>query len=113
MLEPAIGLQVSLGQTNTVALCPAATTHSELSDQALLETGIKPTTTRIAVGLEDPRIFVAHVQRVAELTLDEVCEDFSAVFPAAGEIDRIYRETYVDIHRRFVESAPDYVQLAS
>jgi len=113
MLEPAIGLQVSLGQTNTVALCPAATTHSELSDQALLASGIKPTTTRIAVGLEDPRVFVAHFQRAAELTLDDVCEGFSAVFPAAGEIDRIYRETYVDIHRRFVESAPDYEQLAS
>ncbi len=40
MLEPAIGMQVSLGQTNTVALCPALTTHSELSDEALNEAGI-------------------------------------------------------------------------
>jgi len=108
MLEPAIGMQVSLGQTNTVALCPAMTTHSELSDEALLEAGIKPTTTRIAVGLEDPRTFIAHMQQAAKISIEQEYAGFSAGFPAADEIDQLYRETYIDVHRRFVFSRPDY-----
>ena len=32
-LEPAFGLQVTLGQINTVVLCPALTSHSELSER--------------------------------------------------------------------------------
>ena len=43
-LEPAFGLQVSLGQVSTLVLCPALTSHSELSDEALRAAGIAPTT---------------------------------------------------------------------
>ncbi len=111
MLEPAIGMQVSLGQTNTVALCPAMTTHSELSDDALLEAGIKPTTMRIAVGLEDPRMFIAHMQQAAKISIENEYAGFAAGFPAADEIDRLYRETYIDVHRRFVLSRPTYPAL--
>jgi cystathionine beta-lyase/cystathionine gamma-synthase len=64
-LEPAFGLQVSLGQTNTVVLCPALTSHSELSPDALRAAGISPTTIRIAVGDEDPRTLLAHFIRAA------------------------------------------------
>ncbi|MGH8208468.1 MAG: hypothetical protein ACREU6_02535, partial [Steroidobacteraceae bacterium] len=32
-LEPAFGLQVSLGLVNTVVLCPGLTSHSELKEQ--------------------------------------------------------------------------------
>lgn len=113
MLEPAIGMQVSLGQTNTVALCPSMTTHSEMSEKAQREAGIMPTTTRISVGLEDPRLFIAHVQRAAELAIDPVHPGFSSHFPSPEEIDRIYRETYLDIHRRFVEHAAPYKKLMS
>ena len=38
-LEPAFGLQVSLGQVNTVVLCPALTSHSELARDALEDAG--------------------------------------------------------------------------
>lgn len=107
-LEPAIGMQVSLGQTNTAALCPALTTHSELSAEDLKEAGIAPTTMRISVGLEDPRILISHIQRSAMLTLDTEIPDFSQHFPPGEEIDRIYRETYVDVHSRYVASLPDY-----
>src|SRR5437016_2752138 len=68
-LEPAFGHQVSLGQSNTVVLCPALTSHSEMSAQELLEAGISPTTIRIAVGGEDPRQLIAHFVRVAEMVL--------------------------------------------
>jgi hypothetical protein len=44
-----------LGQTNTVVLCPALTSHSELGADALESAGISATTVRISVGDEDPR----------------------------------------------------------
>lgn len=112
-LEPAVGLQVSLGQTNTMALCPALTSHSELSPQALEEAGITPTTTRISVGMEDPRVLVAHLLRAAQLTIEPDCPGFCAGFPSADEIDRLYRDIYLEWHRRFIEAQPDFSTLAS
>lgn len=112
-LEPAIGMQVSLGQTNTAALCPALTTHSELSEDDLKEAGITSTTMRISVGLEDPRILISHIQRSAMLTLDNELPEFSQSFPDGETIDRLYRETYIDVHSRFVNSLPDYQYILS
>jgi O-acetylhomoserine (thiol)-lyase len=111
-LEPAFGLQVSLGQVNTVVLCPAQTSHSELPPEALRAAGISPTTIRIAVGDEDPRALLAHFQRAAELALDPVRPGFSARFPRAEEIDALYREIYLDTHRRYVESRPNMAALS-
>ena len=111
MLEPAIGMQVSLGQTNTVALCPAMTTHSEMSSEAQLEAGIKPTTMRIAVGLEDPRMFLAHIFNASKLTIDVKHPDFSSLFPTPEKIDEIYRSTYLEVHHKFLTSTPSFEQL--
>ena len=105
-LEPAFGLQVSLGQVNTVVLCPALTSHSELSEQALHEAGITPTTIRIAVGDEDPRTLIAHFARVAELALEPVRPGFLAGLMGPGEIDALYQQVYVDVHTRYVRSLP-------
>ncbi|MFZ9683365.1 MAG: trans-sulfuration enzyme family protein, partial [Cephaloticoccus sp.] len=41
-LSPMFGHMVSLGQNNTVVLCPALTSHSELSADALRAAGISP-----------------------------------------------------------------------
>lgn len=109
-LEPAIGLQVSLGQTNTVALCPALTSHSELPEEALREAGITPTTIRLSVGLEDPRQVLVHLMNAARRCLGE---DFFRHFPPEGEIDALYRDTYLDIHRRYAEAMPGMTQLAA
>ena len=111
MLEPAIGMQVSLGQTTTVALCPAMTTHSEMSDDALRDAGIKPTTTRLAIGLEDPRVFLAHVQRASELAIDPVIPGFSRGFIAGEEIDRMYTEISLEIHQKHLMAMPSYHDL--
>ncbi|WP_434361586.1 PLP-dependent transferase [Parasalinivibrio latis] len=111
LLEPAIGMQVSLGQTNTVALCPAMTTHSEMSDSNLRDAGITPSTMRIAVGLEDPRQFVAHMQRASEITLDAELSGFSEGFPSPEEIDSVYREVYSALHFRFIDARPSYQSL--
>ncbi|GEM77301.1 trans-sulfuration enzyme family protein [Vibrio sagamiensis] len=111
MLEPAIGMQVSLGQTNTVALCPAMTTHSELPKEAQLEAGIKPTTMRIAVGLEDPRVFLAHIVNASKLSIDIEHPEFSSLFPTSEQIDEIYRSTYLEVHHKFLMSTPSFEQL--
>ena len=110
-LEPAFGLQVSLGQVNTVVLCPAQTSHSELSPEALAAAGITPTTIRIAVGDEDPRALLAHFQRAAELALDPASPGFSKRFPAPAEVDALYRAIYLETHRRYVEAQPAMAEL--
>jgi len=110
-LEPAFGLQVTLGQVNTVVLCPALTSHSELSDTALRQAGISPTTIRVSVGEEDPRTLLAHLMRAAELAIEPGCPGFLAHFPAPAEMDRLYEDTYVDVHRRYAASRPRMAQL--
>ncbi len=110
-LEPAFGLQVSLGQVNTVVLCPALTSHSELSGQALVEAGITPTTIRIAVGDEDPRTLIAHFLRASELALEPVRPGFAGKFMNPHEIDALYREIYIDVHTRYVHAQADMESL--
>ncbi|MFO1406865.1 MAG: PLP-dependent transferase [Steroidobacteraceae bacterium] len=105
-LEPAFGLQVTLGQSNTVVVCPGLTSHSELSAEALREAGISPTTIRISVGEEDPRALLAHFMRAAELALEPASPGFVAQFPSPDVVDGLYRETYVDVHRRYAASRP-------
>ena len=112
MLEPIVGMQVSLGQTNTVALCPALTSHSELSAEALEDADIKRTTTRLAVGLEDPRMLIAHIERAAELTIEPDHPGFLEGFMSPAEIDRIVADTYRDVHGRYIESCPKYAEIA-
>ena len=110
-LEPAVGLQVSIGQTNSLALCPAMTTHSEMSEAALEEAGIKKTTMRIAVGLEDPRLFLAHFITAARITIEPQNPGFCDLFPEASEIDSLYVTTYRDITSRHNQALPGIADL--
>ena len=110
-LEPAFGLQVSLGQTGTIVLCPALTSHSELSDAALKEAGIAPTTIRISVGDEDPRGLIVHLLKASEIAIEPDNPGFVAAFPKGEEIDRLYHETYVDVHRRYAAARPGFDEL--
>jgi O-acetylhomoserine/O-acetylserine sulfhydrylase-like pyridoxal-dependent enzyme len=103
-LEPAFGLQVTLGQSNTVVVCPALTSHSELSEEALREAGIRLTTIRIAVGDEDPRTLIAHLMQAAEIALEPDCPGFMAHFPPQHEIEALYESVYVETHRRIAAS---------
>jgi hypothetical protein len=102
---------VTLGQVNSVVLCPALTSHSELSPEALRQAGISPTTIRVSVGEEDPRALLAHLMRAAELAIEPDCPGFVSHFPSTDDIDRLYRETYVDVHRRYAESRPAMQQM--
>jgi O-acetylhomoserine (thiol)-lyase len=104
LLEPGAGMQVTIGQNNTIVLCPALTSHSELSEEALSKAGIKRTTTRVAVGLEDPRVFIAQIMRAAEIAICAEHSEFVAGFLEGDEIDQIYSQTYIDVHSRYMES---------
>ena len=110
-LEPAFGHQVSLGQSNTVVLCPALTSHSEMGPEELREAGISPTTIRISVGDEDPRHLIAHFVSVAELVIDTLLPGFSKGFMAPSEADELYRRTYLDFHTRWLDSQPKTSEL--
>ncbi|WP_298636867.1 PLP-dependent transferase [uncultured Umboniibacter sp.] len=79
-LEPCFSHQVSIGQTNTLVLCPALTSHSELSGGALADANIYPTTIRISMGTEDVRELMAHLYLAAKIHIDPLCEGFSSGF---------------------------------
>jgi len=103
-LEPAFSHMISLGQSNTIVSCPALTTHSELSEQALAEGGITPTTIRLAIGDESPYDLFDHFVAAARLTIDPLVPGFSAQFPDGATVRQIVESCYLDTHRRYVES---------
>jgi len=103
-LEPAFGHMVSLGQPNTLVLCPALTSHSEMSREKLEEAGIRTTTIRIAVGDEDPRLLIAHWIRSAELALDPARPAFSKKFMTARRTDELFERTHVEVQKRWLKA---------
>ena len=105
-LAPTFDHMISLGQSNTIVSCPALTTHSELSEAALAEAGIRPTTIRFAVGDEDPKDLIAHFIASARLMLDPIVPKFSDRFMPPAEIDTLVGTCYVDAHRDYVQSKP-------
>lgn len=53
----------NLGDTRTIAIHPASTTHSKLTDDERAQVGITPGLIRIAVGLEDIKDIVKDVEQ--------------------------------------------------
>ncbi|MFM1850402.1 MAG: hypothetical protein RIS54_86 [Verrucomicrobiota bacterium] len=102
-LSPMFGHMVSLGQNNTVVLCPALTSHSELSADALRAAGISPTTIRIAVGDENPRELIAGFRQTARLAFPA---EFAAGFMDDESADALVDETYTAVHAAHVRSQP-------
>ena len=50
---------VNIGDSKSLIVHPASTTHSQLTEQELSEAGINPTTIRLSIGLEDSRDLIA------------------------------------------------------
>jgi O-acetylhomoserine (thiol)-lyase len=103
-LAPVFNHMVSLGQCNTTILCPAFTSHSELDASALSESGIAQTNIRIAVGDENPKELISHFVGAARLVIDPVTEGFSSEFMAPQDVDILVRDTYLDIHARYIQA---------
>lgn len=89
-LEPAFGHQISIGQTNTLILCPALTSHSELSRAEQEKAGISLTTMRIAMGCDEVKPLIAHFVMALRHAIDPLYADFSRQFMQASELDRLY-----------------------
>jgi hypothetical protein len=51
------------------------------------------------------------MMRAAELAIEPACPGFAAHFPAPDEVDRLYQEAYVDVHRRYAASRPGMARL--
>lgn len=98
-LEPAFSHMVSLGQTNTLVLCPALTSHSELDDSALAAAGISQTSIRVAMGIERVRELIAHIILAMRLHLDPVSPGFSSQFMAPEQVDELVDTTTLAVQR--------------
>ncbi|HZK80969.1 MAG TPA: hypothetical protein VFC46_07880, partial [Humisphaera sp.] len=85
---------------------PGLTTHSELDEDSQHRAGIGPTTIRFAVGDEDARDLLAHLIAAARCCIDPDLPGFSSKWMAPGDCDRMIRDTYLDVHRRYIESKP-------
>jgi O-acetylhomoserine (thiol)-lyase len=92
-LEPAFSHQVSIGQNNTIVLCPALTSHSELDSKTQQKSGIYLTTMRVAVGTDNVKELIAHFINSARLHIDPVMPGFSEQFMSAAQIDDLYMQT--------------------
>ncbi|UAA40849.1 PLP-dependent transferase [Paraneptunicella aestuarii] len=92
-LEPAFSHQVSIGQNNTIILCPALTSHSEMGQAEQRDAGIYLTTMRIAVGTENIKELIAHFINVVRLHIDPVLPGFSDGFMSPEQVDELYLET--------------------
>lgn len=109
-LTPMFGHMVSLGQSNTLVLCPALTSHSELDADALREAGITPTTIRISVGDEAPRELIRDFLESARTALDPAVPGFSEKFLQGPAIDTLVDDICLDIHRQHTLAQPRFTK---
>jgi O-acetylhomoserine (thiol)-lyase len=103
-LEPAFSHQVSIGQHNTIVLCPALTSHSELDETTQAKSGIYLTTMRIAMGTDNVRELIAHFINSAKLHIDPVNPGFSEQFMPAHKIDDLYIQTCLRVSEQHFSS---------
>lgn len=110
-LEPAFSHQVSIGQTNTIVLCPALTSHSELSREEQAKANIFLTTIRVAMGTEDVKGLIAHFITVARKFIDPEINGFSSQFMGVNDIDKMYQEVAMGVYSQDVADSPSISDL--
>ena len=110
-LEPAFSHQVSIGQNNTIILCPALTSHSELSEEEQHKASIYLTTMRIAMGTDNVKELIAHFINSARLHIDPVRPGFSDKFMSAEDIDRLYMSVSLDVCQQHYGSSANMQSL--
>ena len=99
-LEPALSHQISIGQNNTIILCPALTSHSEMGESEQKEAGIYLTTMRVAVGTDNIKEIIAHFINSCRLHIDDVIPGFSQKFMSLEQIDTLHLATATDVSRQ-------------
>lgn len=56
----------NIGDSKSLVIHPASTTHSQLNAQELESAGITPCTVRLSIGLEDPKDLIADLKQALE-----------------------------------------------
>ncbi|MCC2617447.1 PLP-dependent transferase [Aestuariibacter halophilus] len=110
-LEPAFSHQVSIGQNNTIILCPALTSHSELSEEEQHKAQIFLTTMRIAMGTDNVKGLIAHLINSARLHIDPVVPGFSDKFMSAEDIDALYLRTMAQVYEQHAHASGSVADL--
>lgn len=110
-LEPAFSHQVSIGQNNTIILCPALTSHSEMSLTEQQKAGIHLTTMRIAMGTDNVKELLAHFINSARLHIDPVVPGFSEQFMDSDTLDNLYLETCMRVCKEHYGSGASMADL--
>ncbi len=54
---------VNIGDSKSLIVHPASTTHSQMSENELLNAGVNPTTVRLSIGLEDPKDLIEDLEQ--------------------------------------------------
>ena len=103
-LEPGFSLMVSIGQCNTMILCPALTSHSELSTEDMQRARIYPTTMRISMGNENVKDLIASFIHAAKIHIEPVRPGFVDKFMSPEDIDVMVEDVTLETHRRLVRS---------
>ena len=49
----------NIGDTRSLIIHPASTTHKQLTDEQKIKAGAGPDTVRLSIGLEDPKDIIA------------------------------------------------------
>lgn len=110
-LEPAFSHQVSIGQNNTIILCPALTSHSELCEDEQHRAGIYLTTMRIAMGTDNVKSLIAHFINSARLHIDPVIPGFSDKFMSSADIDALYMNISMQVCEQHYNSGSKMADL--
>ena len=103
-LEPAMSHQISIGQNNTIILCPALTSHSEMGETEQEDAGIYLTTMRMAVGTDNIKEIIAHFVNSCRMHIDEAMPGFSDKFMSAEEVDELYLSTAMEVSKQHYSS---------
>jgi O-acetylhomoserine (thiol)-lyase len=62
----------NIGDTRTLVIHPASTTHQQLSDDALIAAGVKPDLIRVSVGIEEPDDIIWDFDRALDIAAKAV-----------------------------------------
>jgi len=110
-LEPGFSLMVSIGQCNSMILCPALTSHSELSPEAMAEARIFPTTMRISMGNENVKDLIAAFVNAARTHIDPVRPGFTDKFMSPEKVDALVEEVTLKLHKTRLQAMPSLAEI--
>ncbi|WP_417334330.1 O-acetylhomoserine aminocarboxypropyltransferase/cysteine synthase family protein [Halarcobacter sp.] len=54
---------VNIGDSKSLIVHPASTTHSQMSEEELLKAGVNPSTVRLSIGLENPKDLIEDLEQ--------------------------------------------------